>query len=340
MPESRAPSTEFETFRGRDVAEALARVRSAFGKDALIGDTRMVTNGMAGSLAHSVVEVKAARVTSQGPSSRFSRDAQGTQNAARERRPMPAQLPAPKLSIGTGAPNRAPSIEGDIGLELRLVRSLLQEVVAARKPRDRAIAMLDAAGIEGALAYDLSSGLPKGARTDSDAIRSALRTKLAARIRVTVPLLEQPGPRLIACVGPTGVGKTTTLAKLAARAQIELGRKVAVISLDTFRVGAVEQMRRFAELIGIPFSLAQDKTTFAQALRARPADLVLVDTPSRAPTNSAALSRLLDCLSTVTDHAVEVLLAVAASIRASDVERLAPLFDACPLAGLVITKLD
>jgi flagellar biosynthesis protein FlhF len=249
-------------------------------------------------------------------------------------------MPAPRLSIGTGAPQRAPSIEGDIGLELRLVRSLLQEVVATKKPRDRALAMLDAAGIEGALAYDLSSGLPKAARADTDSLRNALRARLGTRLRVTVPLLEQPGPRLIACVGPTGVGKTTTLAKLAARAQIELGRKVAVISLDTFRVGAVEQMRRFAELIGVPFALAQDRTTFAQALRARPADLVLVDTPSRAPTDSAALSRLLECLSTTTDHTVNVLLAVAASIRASDVERLAPLFDACPLAGLVITKLD
>lgn len=342
MPESRAPATEqFETFRGRDVAEALARVRSAFGRDALIGDTRMVSNGMAGNLAHSVVEVKAARASGLPASHKFSRDAsqsQGREPAAR--RPTPHQLPAPRLSIGTGAPNRAPSVEGDIGLELRLVRSLLQEFVATKKPRDRALGMLDAAGIEGALAYDLSSGLPKAARTDTDALRVALRARLAARLRVTVPLLEQPGPRLIACVGPTGVGKTTTLAKLAAKAQIELGRKVTIISLDTFRVGAVEQMRRFAELIGIPFALAQDRTTFAQALRARPADLVLVDTPSRAPTDSAALSRLLDCLAVATEHTVNVLLAVAASIRASDVERLAPLFDACPLTGLVITKLD
>jgi flagellar biosynthesis protein FlhF len=341
MPESRAPSTEFETFRGRDVAEALARVRSAFGRDALIGDTRMVSNGMAGSLGHSVVEVKAARAATPSPSSKFSRDAMQLDNRAPAvRRHTPAAMPAARLSIGTGAPHRSPSIEGDIGLELRLVRSLLQEVVATKKPRDRALAMLDAAGIEGALAYDLSSGLPKAARADTDSLRNALRARLGARLRVTVPLLEQPGPRLIACVGPTGVGKTTTLAKLAARAQIELGRKVAVISLDTFRVGAVEQMRRFAELIGVPFALAQDRTTFAQALRARPADLVLVDTPSRAPTDSAALSRLLECLSTATDHTVNVLLAVAASIRASDVERLAPLFDACPLAGLVITKLD
>src|SRR5258705_7341400 len=154
LPESRAPSTEFETCRGRDVAEALARVRSAFGRDALIADTRMVTNGMAGSLAHSVVEVKAARVASQAPLGKFSRDAMGTQGQAVQRRPTPAQLPVPRLSIGTGAPNRAPSVEGDIGLELRLLRSLLQEVVSAKNPPDRALRMLDPPGIAGALAHD------------------------------------------------------------------------------------------------------------------------------------------------------------------------------------------
>src|SRR5258708_35407042 len=116
MPESRATATEFETFRGRDVAEALARVRSAFGRDALIGDTRMVPTGMAGNLAHSVVEVKAGRVSGQGPASKFSRDATSVapRSAAPRRAALPSQMPAPRLSIGTGAPNRAPSVEGDI----------------------------------------------------------------------------------------------------------------------------------------------------------------------------------------------------------------------------------
>src|SRR5258706_13925002 len=133
MSESRAPSTDSETFRGRDVAEALARVRSAFGRDALIADTRMVSNGMAGNLGHQVVEVKAARATGHAPAGKFSRDAMGQAANAAPKRLTPAQMAAPRLSIGTGVPHRTPSIEGDIGLELRLVRSLLQEVVATTK---------------------------------------------------------------------------------------------------------------------------------------------------------------------------------------------------------------
>src|SRR5258706_14233346 len=103
MPESRATATEFETFRGRDVAEALARVRSAFGRDALIGDTRMVTNGMAGSLAHSVVEVKAARVSNAGPVAKFSRDATtvAPPNAPQRPAPLRSPVPARRLSLRT-----------------------------------------------------------------------------------------------------------------------------------------------------------------------------------------------------------------------------------------------
>src|SRR5439155_22905168 len=97
MSESRSPSTEFETFRGRDVAEALARVRSAFGRDALIADTRLVSNGMAGSLGHSIVEVKAARATGHAPGGKFSRDAVGAAPSASARPLTPPQLAAPRL---------------------------------------------------------------------------------------------------------------------------------------------------------------------------------------------------------------------------------------------------
>src|SRR5206468_931297 len=104
--------------------------------------------------------------------------------------------------------------------------------------------------------------------------------------------------RLIACVGPTGVGKTTTLAKLAAHAALEKGLPTAIITLDTFRVGAIEQMKRFASLIDVPFFVAHDEASLLDALQSCP-DIVLVDTPSRGPKDAAAMSRLQLCLDSV-----------------------------------------
>src|SRR5205814_5696655 len=103
------------------------------------------------------------------------------------------------------------------------------------------------------LARTLAAGSTYAARAGNDELRQWLRQRVAEKLSCRVGLIEMPGRHLIACVGPTGVGKTTTLAKLAARAVLTFGRSVRVVSLDTFRVGAVEQWRRYAELIGFPF---------------------------------------------------------------------------------------
>jgi RNA polymerase sigma factor for flagellar operon FliA len=146
---------------------------------------------------------------------------------------------------------------------------------------------------------------------------------------------------MVACVGPTGCGKTTTLAKLAARAHLEREREVAVITLDTFRVGAVEQMRRFVDLMGVPLHVANDRAQFAAAMnQCRGADVVLVDTASRAPSDRVAMGMLAECLATAEGRTVDVLLTIPAMIRARDVDRLHSVYETCPPTGLIVTKLD
>jgi flagellar biosynthesis protein FlhF len=152
-------------------------------------------------------------------------------------------------------------------------------------------------------------------------------------------LMQSPVRTLIACMGPTGAGKTTTLAKLAARARLDLGRSVGVISLDTFRVGAVEQWQRYATLMGIPFQIASDRSSFRRAMAEITADIVLVDTAGRStPASSWALP---DCLSGITeDLAKHALLVLPAWLRASDVTRVAELYQVPAPTEVVITKLD
>ena len=156
-----------------------------------------------------------------------------------------------------------------------MLRQMLNELNESRPPKERALTELHAAGIEGALARELATGATKVARRGREALRAFLSGRIKERLTVTPSLLTDPAPRVIACVGPTGVGKTTTLAKLAARARLDHGRSVGVISLDTFRVGAVEQWQRYANLMGIPFQIASDRTSFLRAMADMPTDLVL-----------------------------------------------------------------
>jgi flagellar biosynthesis protein FlhF len=353
---------QFETFRGRNVEEALAAVRAALGPDAFIESTRHVSNGEKGWLGKTFVEVLAAP-SDRGPSHRanpFTKqsDKRPTTNPARGRESMPSGPSHPQThghaaqvshashashahhGLNAAQQRSASRSEAALGRELRLIRSMLEEMSLVRKPRDRAGSLLQAAGIEGTLAASLAGQAARAPKSDTTALTNFLRRKIAERIRVAASPIEMPGRRIVACVGPTGAGKTTSLAKLAARAHLELGRSVSVITLDTFRVGAVEQMRRFVELIGVPFDVVRDRNGFAQAIAQRRADITLVDTAGVSTADNASMQRLVECLTAVGDRPVDVLLVVQAAVRSRDVERLRAAYRAPAPTGLIVTKLD
>ena len=319
---------QFETFRGKDVAEALAQVRAAYGENAIVGSTRFISNGMHGAFSHRIVEVTAAP---------------GDMTVARR---IPAsssvnQSTRPSASRLTSY-SKAPSAhESALSEEIRNLRALVEEMAAStRRPKDCAINILESLGIEGPSAIEIAKGVSKSSRVSNEALRSALAARVAEVVQVIDSPLEAPGPMVISCVGPAGVGKTTTLAKLAARAYFELGRSVAIITLDTFRVGAVEQMRRFASLLGVPFEVAHDVDTFREFINGCTEDIVFIDTPSRSPSDTVALKRLTDCLAAVTDREAHIFLTVPATLRARDLDRVIKSYSEVRPTALVVTKLD
>jgi flagellar biosynthesis protein FlhF len=164
----------------------------------------------------------------------------------------------------------------------------------------------------------------------------SLAKKVLASLITTVPAADTP--RALALIGPTGVGKTTTLAKLAARARRDEGRTVALVTLDLHRVAAVEQLRAFAEMLRVPLEVAFTPADLRRALHAHAgADRVFVDTAGRSPREREALAHLARAF---TDVPIARALCVPAAARRQD---LVTLRRACaPLAptSLVITKWD
>jgi flagellar biosynthesis protein FlhF len=326
---------QYQNFRGADLREALSAVKATLGPNALIEGTRRVSNGREGGLGHSFVEITAAPPA--GLKWPFAnKEAVQSETPLRRREARPHAKPeAVKGSRPTALKTRDP---GEIERELLVLRQMLDELNASRPPRERAITMLHAAGIEGALARELANGATRAVKRGSEALRQWLFSRIKERLEVRPNLLLDPAPRVIACVGPTGVGKTTTLAKLAARARLDHGRQVGVISLDTFRVGAVEQWQRYTNLMGIQFQIANDATTFARALQEMPVDLLLVDTAGRSVHGTAW--PLGNCLREVEDRAVNTLLVLPAWLRANDVARVMDLYDDPAPTDIVVTKLD
>lgn len=330
---------QYQTFRGSDLREALDAVKAAFGPDALISSTAHVTNGRTGVLGKSYVEVTAAPPGGAPRVWGFGLEANHAQvDRAKKRVQTRAPGVRPRSENSGGAAGLGLDI-AEVEKELATLRQMLEALTATRPPRERALAMLQAAGVEGALARELVVGAPKSLKSQS-ALRSWLAKRLAGRLRVEPGLITRDGPQVIACVGPTGVGKTTTLAKLAARARLDHGRAVRVISLDTFRVGAVEQWQRYAKLLGLPFHAVSEVDNLRQILSQCGSELVLIDTAGRGAHDSDSDWALPRGLSHVGNRSLHVLLVLPAWLRAHDAEQVAERYRQLGTTGVVLSKLD
>ncbi len=151
--------------------------------------------------------------------------------------------------------------------------------------------------------------------------------------------MKRNGARVVALVGPTGVGKTTTVAKLAAHYTLERKARVALITIDTFRVGAVEQLKTYSRIMGAPLEVAATPEELRKALELHgDKDLVIIDTVGRSPRDQETIERLRDMLQCT--QPIEIHLCVAATTRESELRSIVKSFGALPVSRLLFTKLD
>jgi flagellar biosynthesis protein FlhF len=168
-----------------------------------------------------------------------------------------------------------------------------------------------------------------------EALASILKTAGGIMFRRT----PSSSPDVYVLVGPTGVGKTTTLAKLAAKCVLGEQLNVGLISMDTFRVGAVDQLREYASLLGIELAVAFSAKELASQLDAfREKDVVFIDTPGRSQFDSLGIKSISECLGEVSGLCT--LLVVPASVRKEDAEVIVSSYGSLKPSALIISKTD
>lgn len=190
------------------------------------------------------------------------------------------------------------------------------------------------------LVEQVRTAAPSEVRGDAEISRNWLASEIEGRIAVRGPIAVTPGrPRLVALVGPTGVGKTTTIAKLAANFRLRDRRRVGLITVDTYRIAAVEQLRTYADIIDLPMQVVASAGEMRQAVRGMAdLDLVLLDTAGRSPKDEIKLQELAALIEEAQPQEVHLVLSSVAN--AAVLARTAERFAVVGTTALVLTKLD
>ena len=180
--------------------------------------------------------------------------------------------------------------------------------------------------------------VPKQEWNETSLLKRKLRTEVSNLIHVDEPWEFSGGRKVVALVGPTGVGKTTTIAKLAANYHLIARKKVGLITLDTYRIAAVEQLKKYADIMNVPITVVYSSSGLASALAAyADMDLVLIDTYGYSHHNQERMSALKAAFE---ELIMEKYLVISATTKSNDLMAIIDAFKDLGIDNLIITKLD
>jgi flagellar biosynthesis protein FlhF len=198
----------------------------------------------------------------------------------------------------------------------------------------RAFTTLTDAELDTDLAYDIVG------RLSSPITPLALRRELSKLVLAETQLGIREAPaRAVALVGPPGSGKTSALVKLAVRCGIGAGQTVQILTTDTYRIAAAEELRSYAAILGIGCQVLETPAALAQAIHEfRSKDLILIDTPGLCQAEWEASEDLAKMMS---GHpSLDTHLVLPASMRAADLRRVAEQYGIFRPRKLLFTRLD
>jgi flagellar biosynthesis protein FlhF len=335
--------------------EALALVRRELGPDAAVLHTREVRRSRLFGLVPGTrqIEVTAStevNVPSRLPPSNRVGHTPPVPETEHPRQPNHGPATPPGSSRG---PQTGPESAADVQGQLNDLQSMVKELCrrsqcGQRHDLPEELFRLFTELLDAELSEELARELVERIRSEAlDAeladpvlVKARIARMIEADITTAGPISVTPGRRrLVALVGPTGVGKTTTIAKLAAIYRLREKRRVGLITVDTYRIAAVEQLRTYADIIDLPMQVVSTPREMHEAVRQMAdLDLVLIDTAGRSPKDEVKIQELKAFLAEAAADEVHLVLSITASGRA--LEQAAEHFAVVGTTSLVLTKLD
>jgi flagellar biosynthesis protein FlhF len=330
---------QIKRFEARTMTEALKLVKDELGPEAVIlsACSRRSASGVLGCFKKTGVEVTAAGGGPLPPLQPITtaKDCRGGELEDLRYPPANRRLPRPNHFPGNAPPQARMPVKRSEAEDGNRATVLTTEHWLYRRMVSR--------GVEKTYARQMTTDFLRHANGlgDDPAVHRSRIAGIIAQMGASVkPLaIERGQRRRVVLVGPSGVGKTTATAKLAALHALDPDLGVALLSLDNYRVAASDQLRVYADIIGVPTAVVADRVELDEALENfYRHDLVLIDTPGINPRDAAPirkLTRMLDKL-----EGLEVHLLLSAAARICDCVDLFDQLTGLPVERLMFSKID
>ncbi len=333
----------------KDMSKAMAHIRADLGPDAVILSSRQVRrDGFLGRLRAPVWEVLAAADSAQPNKSMLKTLLSAEQSAATQ-----TNLPTNESVV-------PPQQDSSYTEELRTLRQEIRNLQDAVTQLTRRSAITPILQLPPLLqemhqslldqrflpevATDLTLKVAQTLSPQALSNRRAIQAQMVWSLANLLPVkelshLHDDHPPILFVVGPTGVGKTTTIAKLAADYALRENIPVTLATTDTYRIAAIQQLETYGEILGLPVNVVYSPDELRDlAEKQTDNGIILVDTPGRSPFNSAELDSLRSFLEPVPNK--EVFLTLSACTKGADLEQAVSRFGPMMPDGLLFTKLD
>jgi len=332
--------------------KAIEAVKNDLGSNAIIFTTKTKRrNGLWGLWGKELVEVTASKefrvrdIPKKRPPSTFI-------NSYEKQAPVKEKIASTLLDTVRPAPEKKETFVS-LHKELDEVKSLIHTLVKRSTHSDLSelndelldvYLMLIEQEVSEDIAKELigvlSEKLTPEELENKEMIQASLMEAVMARMQFVEPIqLEKGRPKRIAFVGPTGVGKTTTIAKLAAEFSLRHKKKVALLTLDTYRIAAVEQLKTYAEIMGVPLEVVMTPREVQQAIdKHHDADLIFIDTAGRSHKNEMQMMELKGFLEAIKPDETHLVLSTTSNYK--NVREALDSFDSFNVDKLIFTKID